>query len=92
MLNTMVYMMDERGERYFFTENEPRWNWQTNEEGLGETAWLTLPAAPQQAAAFCFSCFNDTGWGFRAFFTDWISGGGSEPYYGSYYLPLSLPE
>ena len=49
MLNTMVYMMDGKGERHFFTENEPRWNWQTNEERLSETAWLTLPAAPQQA-------------------------------------------
>ena len=34
MLNTMVYMMDGTGERHFFTENEPRWNWQTKEEGL----------------------------------------------------------
>jgi len=49
MLNTMVYMMDGKGERHFFTENEPRWNWQTKDEGLGEIAWLTLPQAPQQA-------------------------------------------
>ena len=46
MLNTMVYVMNGKGERHFFTENEPRWDWQSEEEGHSETAWLTLPQAP----------------------------------------------
>jgi hypothetical protein len=48
MLNTMVYVMNGKGERHFFTENEPRWDWQSEEEGDSETAWLTLPQAPEQ--------------------------------------------
>jgi len=27
MLNTMVYTFDERGKRHFFTDNEPKWEW-----------------------------------------------------------------
>lgn len=48
MLNTMVYVMNGKGERHFFTENEPKWNWQSEENDHAEAKWLALPKAPAQ--------------------------------------------
>ena len=48
MLNTMVYLADGKGERHFFTENEPRWAWQSEDSGSTNTAWISLPTAPDQ--------------------------------------------
>ncbi len=46
MLNTMVYVMNEKGERHFFTENEPEWIWQSEGTDKEKGAWASLPEAP----------------------------------------------
>lgn len=48
MLNTMIYGQNEKGERHFFTENEPRWDWHSETDASIATTWITLPNAPDQ--------------------------------------------
>ncbi len=47
LLNTMVYIFDGKGERHFFTENEPVWTWQHEGEMPEARSWLSLPKAPE---------------------------------------------
>lgn len=46
LLNTMVYIFDGKGERHFFTENEPVWSWSNNRIMRQASPWLNLPEAP----------------------------------------------
>lgn len=49
LLNTMLYVLDGPGERFFFTENEPQWEWlnpDSASNNASDHSWLTLPQAP----------------------------------------------
>ena len=48
LLNTMTYVFDQPGERFFFTDNERTWQWQSPKHVSGPqvSSWLSLPPVP----------------------------------------------
>ena len=48
LLNTMTYVFDQPGERFFFTDNERTWQWQSPKHASGPqvSSWLSLPPVP----------------------------------------------
>ena len=48
LLNTMTYVFDQPGERFFFTDNERTWQWQSSKHASGPqvSSWLSLPPVP----------------------------------------------
>ncbi len=48
LLNTMTYVFDQPGERFFFTDNERTWQWQSQKHASGPqvSSWLSLPPVP----------------------------------------------
>ena len=48
LLNTMTYVFDQPGERFFFTDNERIWQWQSPKYASGPqvSSWLSLPPVP----------------------------------------------
>ena len=48
LLNTMTYVFDQPGERFFFTDNERTWQWQSPKHAFGPqvSSWLSLPPVP----------------------------------------------
>ena len=48
LLNTITYVFDQPGERFFFTDNERTWQWQSPKHASGPqvSSWLSLPPVP----------------------------------------------